>query len=75
MIERALPNLEVFAATLLELARFGKKPMPHLPRADAGFELGKASLIREGEDLSFLACGETVPRAFAAAQLLANDRP
>jgi transketolase len=34
--------------------RFGKKPMPHLPRADAGFELGKASLIREGEDLSFL---------------------
>jgi transketolase len=53
--------------------RFGKKPMPHLPRADAGFELGKASLIREGEDLSFLACGETVPRAFAAGQLLANE--
>ncbi len=28
--------------------RFGKKRMPHLPRVEAGFELGKASLIREG---------------------------
>ena len=53
--------------------RFGKKPMPHLPRVEPGFELGKASLIREGADLSFLACGETVARAFAAAELLAKE--
>src|SRR6201998_2355878 len=32
--------------------RFGKKPMPHLPRVEPGFELGKASLIRESADLS-----------------------
>jgi transketolase len=53
--------------------RFGKKRMPHLPRVEAGFELGKASLIREGTDLSFLACGETVAPAFAAAELLAKE--
>ena len=33
----------------------------------------KASLIREGKDLSFLACGETVSAAFAAAELLAKE--
>jgi transketolase len=53
--------------------RFGKKRMPHLPRAEGGFELGKASLIREGKDLSFLACGETVAPALAAAELLAKE--
>jgi transketolase len=53
--------------------RFGKKRMPHLPRVDSGFELGRASLIREGADLSFLACGEAVAPAYEAAELLAND--
>ena len=53
--------------------RFGKKKMPHLPRVDTAFELGKASLIRDGVDLSFLACGETVAPAFAAAELLAKE--
>jgi len=53
--------------------RFGKKRMPHLPRAEAGFELGRAALIRAGTDLSFLACGETVAAAFEAAELLAQE--
>jgi transketolase len=53
--------------------RFGKKRMPNLPRVEPGFELGKASLIREGTDLSFLACGETVAPAFEAAELLARE--
>ena len=53
--------------------RFGKKPMPHLPRVEPGFQLGKASLIRDGTDLSFLACGETVAPAYAAAELLAKE--
>jgi transketolase len=52
--------------------RFGKKPMPNLPRVNPGFELGKASLIREGTDLSFLACGETVAPAWEAAEILAS---
>jgi transketolase len=53
--------------------RFGKKQMPHLPRVEPGFQLGHASLIREGADLSFLACGETVAPAYDAAELLAKD--
>ena len=53
--------------------RFGKRPMPHLPRVEPGFELGKASLIREGADLSFLATGEAVAPAFAAADLLEKE--
>jgi len=54
--------------------RFGKKRMPHLPRVVPGFELGKASQVREGTDLSFLACGETVAPAYEAAELLAKGR-
>jgi transketolase len=53
--------------------RFGKKRMPHLPQVEPGFELGRASLIREGTDLSFLACGETVAPAYEAAELLAKE--
>ena len=53
--------------------RFGKKRMPHLPQVEPGFELGRASLIRDGTDLSFLACGETVAPAYEAAELLAKE--
>jgi transketolase len=53
--------------------RFGKKKMPHLPRAKPGFELGKASLVRQGNDITFIACGETVAPAVAAAEMLAGD--
>ena len=53
--------------------RFGKKRMPNLPRVEPSFHLGKASLVREGADLSFLACGETVAPAFEAAELLAKE--
>jgi transketolase len=53
--------------------RFGKKKMPHLPRKDSGFKLGKASTIREGCDLAFLASGETVSPALEAAELLGKE--
>jgi transketolase len=53
--------------------RFGKKAMPHLPRVSTQFELGKASLVRQGKDLTFLASGETVAPALAAAELLAKE--
>ncbi len=50
--------------------KFGKKAMPHLPRVTDGFEIGKASVICEGTDVTFIACGETVAPAYEAAQLL-----
>jgi len=54
--------------------RFGKKAMPHLPRVAPGFEFGKASLVRQGNALTFIASGETVAPAWQAAELLAKER-
>src|SRR5262245_38204326 len=53
--------------------RFGKKAMPHLPRVVPGFEFGKASPVRQGNALTFIACGETVAPAWQAAELLAKE--
>jgi transketolase len=50
--------------------RFGKKPMPHLYAPDARFEIGRASVLTNGDDIAFIACGEAVAPAFEAAQLL-----
>ncbi len=53
--------------------RFGKKAMPDLARLSKEFELGKASLIRQGTALTFVASGETVAPASDAAELLAKE--
>ena len=50
--------------------KFGKKNMPDLPRKEVKFEIGKASVICEGTDVAFIACGETVAPAYEAARLL-----
>jgi transketolase len=51
--------------------RFGKKPVPDLPLRRE-FSLGKGRIVREGGDGAFIATGETVWRALAAAQDLAQ---
>jgi transketolase len=51
--------------------RFGKKPLPNLPGPRA-FSFGKARILREGGDGAFIATGETVWRALAAAEALAQ---
>lgn len=50
--------------------KFGKKAMPTLPRLEETFKIGKASTISEGNDVAFIACGETVAPAYEAAMLL-----
>ncbi len=50
--------------------KFGKKNMPDLPRLEKNFEIGKASVICKGNDVAFIACGETVAPAYEAAKLL-----
>jgi len=50
--------------------KFGKKAMPSLPRIEETFEIGKASVICKGNDVAFIACGETVAPAYEAARLL-----
>lgn len=53
--------------------RFGKKPMPHLHNADAQFEIGKAIPLADGDDVTFLAIGETVSQAVQASRMLAEQ--
>jgi len=50
--------------------RFGKKPMYTLHKVNTKFEAGKAITVREGDDLAFIANGETVYRAMEAAFIL-----
>ncbi len=53
--------------------RFGKKPMFHLHNVDAKFEIGKAIPLVEGDDVTFLAIGETAAPAVQASQLLVRQ--
>lgn len=50
--------------------RFGKKPLPHLHAPGTPFEIGKAITLAEGDDVTFIATGETVPRAVGARKKL-----
>jgi len=50
--------------------KFGKRPLPHLHNVEDTFTLGKASIIHDGKDIAFIACGETVAPALEAAILL-----
>jgi transketolase len=51
--------------------RFGKKSMPSLKSADENdFEFGKGRIIKEGDDLIFIATGETVYPSLQAARKL-----
>lgn len=44
-------------------------PVVHLP--NYRFEIGRAACLRDGSDVTLVACGTLVPRALAAAQQLA----
>lgn len=48
--------------------RFGKKKMAHLHTETDSFEIGKASIILEGNDIALIACGETVLPSIEAAK-------
>jgi transketolase len=53
--------------------RLGKAPIAHVHAEGDTFTIGKAAQIQDGHDLSFIACGEAVPIATAAAELLAAE--
>ncbi|MDB2636173.1 transketolase family protein [Alphaproteobacteria bacterium] len=52
--------------------RFGKKPMMDISNQNKDFKIGKAKFVTKGEDVLLIASGETVQRAFLAAQLLSE---
>jgi transketolase len=52
--------------------RFGKRAMPDLHDPDTTFQIGKSIQLRFGTDITFIATGETVARALAACDILAE---
>jgi transketolase len=53
--------------------RSSRVAMPHLyPEGDCPFEVGKANVVRQGSDLTIIACGLMVAAALDAAVLLAK---
>lgn len=52
--------------------RFGKAPMYSLHKPESKFEVGQAITVREGNDVAFIATGETVIHALLAAGRLAD---
>ena len=53
--------------------RYGKKPMLDIHSHKTQFQIGKAIIIEEGEDVALIATGETVQRAFLASQILKEN--
>jgi transketolase len=60
-------------ATKPVFVRFGKAPMYGLHKPDTRFETGKAITLRDGNDIAFIATGETVVHAWLAAGKLADS--
>lgn len=54
--------------------RSSRVPMPHIyPMEGCPFEIGKANVVREGEDLTLIGCGLMVSAALDAAATLADE--
>ena len=86
---RVLPGMRVLvpadcnaAASLLRLAaethgpfyvRLGRAGVPDIYPEDVHFDLGRASVLRAGGDVTLVACGVMVAEALAAADTLAAD--
>lgn len=54
--------------------RSSRVAMPHIyPEDNCPFEIGKANLVREGDDLTIIGCGIMVSTALDAAAMLAEE--
>ncbi len=85
---RALPNMKVIAPADAASARWATKcaaetygpfylrlsreTYPDLYDENTKFELGKGSIVRDGSDVTVIACGIMVHKAIEAAELLAQ---
>jgi transketolase len=54
--------------------RYGKKAMPFLNENNKTFEFGKGRVVRTGNDLTIIACGEAVYPAWLAAKKLEDEK-
>ena len=62
-----------YASRTPTFVRFGKAAMYDLHKADTPFEVGRGITLREGNDVAFLATGETVVHCLLAAGMLAEQ--
>jgi transketolase len=53
--------------------RLSRLPVPIVHKSDYHFEIGKAALLRNGDDITLIANGVLVPRALEAAEMLAKE--
>ena len=88
-IMRSLPNMvviapadayETYAATKVLAAyngpaymRMGRADFPTILEPDVKFEIGKATVLREGADVTIVGCGQMVSSCLEAAESLASE--
>jgi transketolase len=53
--------------------RFGRPVMPVFVKPDAKFVIGKADVIKEGSDVTIIACGHLVWKSIEAVKILAEQ--
>lgn len=53
--------------------RFGREKVPVITNADTPFEVGKAIIMKEGSDITIVACGVMVAEALDAAEELEKE--
>ncbi len=53
--------------------RYGKKPTLNLHKKGQKFEIGKAIMVDQGDEIVLIATGETVQRAHLASQILKKE--
>ena len=53
--------------------RLGRAPTPIITKPEDPFTIGRANVLRDGGDISLIACGIMVAHALAAAEFLAKD--
>lgn len=88
-IMRSLPNMtvvvptdayEAYAATIAlaehegpAYMRMGRSAFPVIMPQDMEFTIGKADVLRDGTDVSIIACGQMVQTSMEAAELLLKE--
>jgi len=53
--------------------RTSRAPLPVITKENDAFEIGKANIVREGKDVTIIACGVMVSEALSAAEILSKE--
>lgn len=53
--------------------RFGRAPVPMITKEEDSFKIGKANVLREGNDITIFACGQMVYEAMLACDELKRE--